>query len=519
MGKHQEFPGSSRGTKLGAVQVNMVDYKFGVGIDSGDLRETKDAVRRLLDSLRTYTTFIPPGKDKTVADVTLVNNQIGEKLSLMLQFGKADDPFLKPFELPLPRQYRERSVKDLHEALKGMGRVDPGGNVPNMVRNITHIMQTPLVPRDMELLLHSTEEPLFLDCFQQLPGQIRERITLVMLDVPARKGLHLPYTSDQDKPGILGIGTPMHSTIRSIGPHFESLSDCNHILTSESLVSLVLNDPKRQQFREFQNPSTAFRAQCALESYNHVLNRGRHIPIITMNDAEMVEYVMSLEKRRAAPTSQDQALSFSSPFDKDHNVSHPTIDSVSSSFQRYFACVTPKPYDSLNFPVSVSCGHRGGYHIACNSKGDRYVIFSSTPSNTGSEKMLSVIGSNDDIAIDKQHVMGAGDAVASILSLTHLWDTEAVVRRYATSSCPLDDRFIETATMIFVSLLSRVAGEVVFHSDRCDWSSIPPDVFPHLIAKTAEKSLQSALHVWGRNGAPQKTQEHEWEIDIALWQL
>lgn len=133
--------------------------------------------------------------------------------------------------------------------------------------------------------------------------------------------------------------------------------------------------------------------------------------------------------------------------------------------------------------------------------------------------MVSTIGKNADISLGKNYVMGAGDAVATILSLAHLWDIPTILRSHAKKHYSLDARFIETASIIFVSLLSRFVGEMVFHSDRCDWTSIPQELFPEIIQRVAEKSLNAASHVWGRTEIPKQVRENEWDMDIALWKL
>lgn len=505
---------------LAAAQVNVVDYKFGQDLLEADLEESREAVGKLLDSLRTNTNFIPKGKDKTIADISLNNQEIGTRLSLMLRFGKPDDPFFKPFDLPLPQQYRGRSVRDLHEALTGMCKVDPGGNVANMIRNMTHAMACEIVPSTMEIALYSTQEPIFQMWFEALPSEIRDRIHLTPLSTPARKGLHLPYpTGVQGETGTMGIGTPMHSTIREMEQYFPDIARANHVLTSESLTPLVNTQKLREQYQEFQNASSAFRQQCAIESYNHVLNNGHFIPIITNNDAEMKEYVASLQKRRSAPNSGPSTLSFSAPFDAERQLNMATVSDVSSSFEQYFTCITPKSYNKLSFPVCVSCGSQGGYHVACTQSGERVIVFSSIPHSEGATKILAPLGGNSEIQLSKQHTMGAGDSVATVLSLSQIWDTEGMMRQFARKTDPLDPQFIETATIIFVSMLSRVAGELLFHSNKCDWSSVQKNEMQHYIQVTAAKSLDMAQSMWKGLPSPQTARDADWNIDVAMWKM
>ena len=130
-----------------------------------------------------------------------------------------------------------------------------------------------------------------------------------------------------------------------------------------------------------------------------------------------------------------------------------------------------------------------------------------------------MLGKNTDIDINKQHTMGAGDSVATVLSLSHIWDLEEMMKRHAKKEHARDPRFFETAAMVFVSLMSRVAGDILYHSSRCDWSSIPPPVFRELVGKTAEKSLDKAMDLWKGLPSPQSTKDPEWDICIAAWRL
>ena len=524
-----EIPGSTN-TTLGAVQVNVVDYKpftNGDDVTSDERAAVQYVSRKLIDNLRTFTTFMTPNEDKVATNLELVDST-GDRLVLNLALGKQDDPFIKRFEIPLPKIYQGRTAPNLHQALKEISTVQPGGNVPNMIRNTIHAMRAGLLPLDMELRLLSTDEPVFQEWFDGLEPVIRDRIRLTTLDVHSRMAIHLPY--DSDKPGgvgTLGLVTPMHSTIQGIGENFEQLVECNHVLVSESLAQLV--GPSHRRYRELQNPSTAFRQQCPLESYNLMLNQGR-IPYISMNEDEMTKYLESIETRRAlggtspstGRTSDITTPSFSQPFDDERELNLAAMQSVTDSFNRYFACITPHPENQIYFPVSVSCGPFGGYHIACTSDGKRYVVFSSTPhpKGDGTEKMLNIIGDNDDIKPDKKHTMGAGDSVATILSMAHLWDMEKLIGNMRRKHHPIGSKFIETASMIFASLLSRFAGEILYHSDRCDWMSVPPDIFPQIMETTGRKSLDLASSLWNKvSGSPQVAREPEWDMDVALWQL
>lgn len=517
---------------LGAIQVNVVDYKPFTdtsGITEAELQAIRDYCRRLIDQLRRDTTFMTPSDDKVSTVIELAQKQFDQKLHLHLLLGKGDEPLIRPVALPLPAKFHGLKPNSLHEALEVISTPQAGGNVPNMIRNITHVMRGRILPPDMQILLYSTLEPVFMEWLDAMDPAIRDHIAVKAIEIPSRKGLHLPYTSE--KPGgigTLGLITPMHSAIQTMHDHIGSLTACNHVLVSESLGQLVTHD--FLNYREFQNPSSAFREQCALENYNLMLNGGR-IPIVSVNDEEMARYVTSIESRRALHPSiistggdetekKPKEPSFGHPFDENRSFNSATADLATESFNRYFACIQPQTETQTYFPLSVSCGPFGGYHIACTPDGKRHVVFSSTPQGEGAQKMLDIIGPNEEVKLPIKRTMGAGDAVSSVLSLAHLLDIEQMMGQMKGHQHPINRKFIEVAASIFVGLLSRFAGEILYHTNRCDWLGVPPDKFRDIINATVQKSLDIAAGIWNSiDQKPTIAREPEWDIDIAMWQL
>lgn len=528
----QTLPGRTN-RLIGALQVNVVDYKPYKNpreITQAEVDALREYTRKLVMTLRKFTNFMTPGDDKVQAVIELKNNELDEALHLDLLLGSIDDPFIKPIALPLPKIYQGLRVTNLHEALATISTPQPGGNVPNMIRNLTHVMHGRLLPEDMQILLHYTEEPLFMEWFKNMDPSVRDRITLKTMDIPSRKGLHLPYRSDlPGGVGTLGIITPMHSAHQVMGDEMADLAECNHVLVSESLGQLVTS--KLRRYNEFQNPSSAFRKQCALDNYNMTLGGG-HIPTVSLNDEEMVIYLQCIEERRdckgsilssgGSDTEQRKIKDpyFGSPFDEHRALNETTAALVTESLQRYFTCIPTQNEAHTYFPLSVSCGPYGGYHICCTPDAKRYGVFSSTPHGDGAQKMLDIIGPSEEISINTKRTMGAGDAVASILSIAHLVDVEQLMGELKTPHHPISKKFIEIAASIFVSLLSRFAGEILYHTNRCDWMGVPPEKFRDIIAATARKSLDLAAETWnGIDQRPMVTREPEWDIDVAMWQL
>ncbi len=134
--------------------------------------------------------------------------------------------------------------------------------------------------------------------------------------------------------------------------------------------------------------------------------------------------------------------------------------------------------------------------------------------------MLDLVGKDTEISLDIKRTMGAGDSVSSVLSMAHLWDMEELMGQMRESGHPIDTKYMEIAGTLFTSLLSRVAGEILYHSNRCDWMSVPPEKFREIIAVTAKKSLDLAADLWNQvDQKPTIAKEQEWDIDLAMWQL
>jgi hypothetical protein len=526
---------------LGAVQVNVVDYKAfpdPTRATPEEVAQHEDAAKQLLLSLRKNTNFVGPKQEKVAASMRLLNTQIGDKLGLVLRLGAEGDEYLKEMKIPLPQSYRGKGINEnasdairLHEALMHISRVDPGGNVPNMIRNIVHAMRAKVMPTNVEVRLFSTYEPVFNEWMEGVPEDVRERIHLKYLEVDSRKALHMKYPNDMTQSkGTLGLVTPMHSTLSEMGKHFPKLAECNHALVSESLTPLAKNNQDRATYTEFQNPSSAFRDQCAIETYNNRLNQGEN-PIISMNDEEMVKFIEALERREAVQgkranssglPEEEEVLTFAKPFDENGQLHEQTTSEVTASFRRYFSVVHPKAAKNMRFPVSVSCGREGGYHVAIDPNGKKYAIFSSIPDETteGPAKMIKLLGDPEKkINLAKEQTMGAGDSVATILSMAHIWDVQKYMESFRTKDQTMDERFITTASMIFISLISRYAGAMLFHSDKCDWSDIPEDKFPKILEETAKRAMKLAEGTWKNTAKPTMAFEPDWNIRVALWEM
>ena len=76
----------------------------------------------------------------------------------------------------------------------------------------------------------------------------------------------------------------------------------------------------------------------------------------------------------------------------------------------------------------------------------------------------------------------------------------------------------QAAGMIFVSILSRIVGESLYRTEKCDLSDIPPANLRVLIDHAAGLALKAAEDVWNVGPKPKQSQVSG-GIKVALWEL
>lgn len=510
------------GTKVGAIMQAMTDFKIRPECLDPLIHET-------ILRLRSDSDYHQFGKgDKLPANMRLRRAPVHLPDVMPVElYGGALGEFRRDLDIPLmsssvPRQ----EVNTIEEGLKKISTMGPGGNTPNEVRNMVHLMAAGVGPE--QLHLYSSSDFLFEEWLQSLPPAAHERIHLTKLSLASRIGVHFPYRGADHKGvlqnGTLAISSPAESTRDAIRLHLQELLVCHNVIVSEGLGRQILETQLqgREKLVQKINPSSALRGDCAVDAYEYI-QKGGYPPIATMNDEEADFYIRTLKGRveDKNPEKLDPFF-FPSPFGAHGGVNDMAVDAASQGFNEYLRYIPAPHTEQLLFPLNISCGKQGGYHLA-HCGGKHYVVFTTTPHRAGAQFLLDTVGNPPGIQMGTALSMGAGDAVGTLLSLTNrVWDVEELMGEYAKKSQKhhsVDEHYLRVASMIFVSILSRILGEYVFHSEKTDFTDVPPGSLRNIVNYAAEQALAATEPVWHVGPVPKQSAVEELGINVALWEL
>lgn len=422
------------------------------------------------------------------------------------------------------RLRRATSVETLHDGLRIFSDMHPGGNVSNVARSTALLMEAGIGPE--ELHIFGSTDSLFEEWHRSLTDGVRERIRCTILmkreedkevQLPSRKALHLPYSEKE----VMSISTPATSTIPYLRGLFRELLRYDHVIVSEGLGRSILGTGLKhcKDLPQVFNPGSSFLGDCALDSYEYTTAGGRP-PIVTMNGVEFNYYVRCIRGRIEGENPADlDPIPFLSPFADDGMLEQKRADITNKGFREYFRHIRPVRSNRLQFPLSVSLGEDGGYHVA-EREGRLFVVFSTTPHTRGAQKLLRIAGKPHGVSTKIRKVMGAGDAVGALLSLANIWDTEEFIAQYASqhNTSLLKDSHRIAAAALFTSILSRYVGEFLYRTEKCDMTQVPADKIRDVIVFAAKQALRASESLWNI-GTQAKEAKVEGGMKVALWEL
>lgn len=510
------------GTQIAAVMQTMVDYK---------LDETKINIADLIGpvaDLRADYQHHGFGKgDKLATNVDLPRGghaKLKGVLPLELT-GGALGKFHRYLDIPINhKRVPLRNVRTLHGGLSRICRMYPGGNAPNETRNMVQFMEAGIGPQQLEL--YSSTDALFEQWYRSITPAIRDRVhrTILQMDdggkkvqLPSRMGLHLPCGDN----GTISIANPATSTVPYIRDQLQSLLEYDQVIVSEGLCRAMLASrlKGRKNLVQKINPSSAFRGDCAIDAYEYCRSGGAS-PIVTMNDDEFDYYVRCIKGRieEEEPEKLDP-IPFLSPFDDDGALDHGRVRVANNGFNEYFRYIRTPRTPNLTFPLNVSSGKRGGYHVAVKD-GRLFVAFSTTPHTAGTRKLLRVAGDPPGVGMRIKKSMGAGDSLGALLSLANVWDTEEFIAQHAAETCKklLSGDQKRAAAILFISILNRYIGELLFHTEKCDLSDVAPAKLRDVVLYAADQAIRASGAVWNVGQKP-KVGAVEGGMKVAIWEL
>src|SRR5207302_159836 len=113
---------------------------------------------------------------------------------------------------------------------------------------------------------------------------------------------------------------------------------------------------------------------------------------------------------------------------------------------------------------------------------------------------------------DFDYEVGAGDAVATIVTLFNAVHPRLFLNRHMEGREPKDRALGELTSTIFVNVLGRIAGNFLLRTNRTHWSSIGSKAFPRMLDEVAKESLVVARTMVKVLHAPALGEVKKWGI-------
>ena len=148
------------------------------------------------------------------------------------------------------------------------------------------------------------------------------------------------------------------------------------------------------------------------------------------------------------------------------------------------------------------------------TNGRLVACFTSILSKEGEQRLFEETGI---VPIPEIRETGAGDVVASILSLFDSVGPEVVVKTYFRGQEGDHTDFRNLASTIFVSVLGRVVGNLLVRTMKTTLADVDPEKLGNLIEEVASESVAAARRVVKLLPEPAYTSIDRWGIRMTLW--
>jgi len=263
----------------------------------------------------------------------------------------------------------------------------------------------------------------------------------------------------------------------------------------------------RPLYQTVINASTAFRSVVATESYKRVV-------ILPMNSGEAGDVCkIVLQRALEEELERIERPPFPSPLTPSgQDIDLEALKELDRSLDMYTTYI---PIGRERFTCPISFGHDGGMLI---STGDENVAcFTSTPSAEGEQRLLEEFGQSPRILWDRIDDVGAGDVVASIVTLFNSVSPELVLAEHMEGRERQDRMLSQLASALFVSVLARVGGNFLVRTEGTHLLSLRRDTFARLLDEVARDSIHSARSLAKRLHAPATAELKRWGIRVVTW--
>ncbi|MEK7217955.1 MAG: hypothetical protein AAB728_00650, partial [Patescibacteria group bacterium] len=386
--------------------------------------ELEVAMGKLLRGVKNHK-FVPGNKISAELrprivnpDGVLVADLKGGKLNSDL-----DVTITQSFPLHLEGYEGPMDIESIFSQVEG-ARVDDGGNVQNQVVDTALVMafsniQERLAEYKKRLLLTIASSG---DPFGKLPDNMQERVREAVqvhhLDVPGRVAVQVPW-ADGAEHGTLGItseanesGAAIERLVTESEAFREAFRNATCFATTDSIFE-QLERHAQPDYCYIINASTAFRTKVAGQSYQRAV-------LLPMNEGEAADVCRVLLER--AYDTQSERPPFPPPFKPNgYEVDLEALRNLDESldvFRTYLPFYRQMKRGSFAAPISF--GPQGGLVVGVGH--DDLACFTTIPTPEGERRILEDYCDQSNVVVGREFEMGAGDAVASMVTLLQTVD-------------------------------------------------------------------------------------------------
>lgn len=411
-------------------------------------------------------------------------------------------------------------VESVFRAVPGL-TVDDGGNIQNMLLDMVVLLgglaehQFPNLP---SLVVASSSDP-FEQCDRGIAVEFDHFVKHFKLDLEDRYSIQMPWTGEDGCSGTLAITSePKRSHVALVGLLSEAavfrqlFRQANCFVSSDPLFELI-QQYGQPPFAYVINASTAFRSLVAVSSY------GTHA-LLPMNQGEASQVCkLLLQRGQGTDLDQTETPRFPSPFslvesevDRD---ALKILDQTLDKFTRYN--LLHRAPNGMAFVCPISFGAEGGLIVGIDNQS--IACFTSVPNEEGRAAIASSFCDIEKPIDGIYFEVGAGDSVAAVITLFNTVDPGCLIDAIASERARRHRSLMSLARTIFVSVLSRVVGELLLRTQKTYLANVSRRSVGLLLREVAEKSLGAAERVVKHLPSEGYTEIEEWGIQVVVWQL
>ncbi len=500
------------------VSQKVTDIKL--PLDLEDLAQTMGDLREYLHKY----SFLPPRIDKFTGELTTFNIDKQGNLSCELIGSSLGSPTprVRPaihltLPLGLTDYNKELRIQDIFGAVSRTS-IDDGGNIQNMLIDTLVLIEAisreyPSFDSNNLLITVASSSHPFQRLNNETAAHFQQRVEIYPLEIPDRFAIHFPY-EQAGRHGIMPITSEPKETYGSLlallgnnaqfGRLFRSAT-C--FISSDSFFQIFPNHAMAP-YAYVINASTALRGQVAISAYGNNA-------LLPMNKEEAGEVCkLMLSRARGTELDKTETPKFPSPLTTDTGIIDPGALEILDNSIDLFSRHNPffQQAEGFSFACPISFGSDGGLIIGMNK--EPIACFTSILSDNGEQSLF------DQYTFPKSEQIqetGAGDSVAAIVALFNTVSPEMILVPYLRGNEKKNRDLQHLASTIFVSCLSRLAGNLLIRTPLTNMANIKTDSLGSLIDDVAVESVNLARNCVKLLPEPTFGVIEKWGIKVVVW--